>query len=97
MKTRSCPNCKQLGIEIADIDPNGVNCLKCGALVEVDAMFNLLVTGFLAIMMILAFNYWNLDAVGFICGGLLIINAFSHKFINSHYMPLKYYEDDTSL
>jgi len=65
--------------------------------IEVDAMFNLLCTALLAILMILDFNYWGFDYVGLVCAAALIINGVSHQLINARIMPLKHYQDDTSL
>ena len=97
LEKRACPQCKMCEVEISKLYPDGTSCLSCGAHIEVDAMFNLLTVGLLIILMVLDFNFWQIDYIGFFSAGALFANAFSHRFINARIMPLKHYEDDSSL
>jgi hypothetical protein len=51
----------------------------------------------LAVLTMLNFSYWDLSFVGVITASLLVINALIYQTINARFMPLKHYEDETSL
>jgi hypothetical protein len=97
MKLRRCPSCNNPGIDTSLLYPAGTSCKKCGGHVEVNAKAYLLVIGTIAVVMLLAFNLWDLAWLGFLCAAPLIAIAVSHNFIGANFVPLKHYEDDHSL
>jgi len=97
VRNRNCPECKRNGILVTELYPDGTQCQFCRKHIEVDAMFAILSVAFLAVLTALDFNYWEINTIGYIAAPLLIINGIFYYFINARIMPLKHYEDDTSL
>jgi hypothetical protein len=94
---RPCPECKQPGILVEDLYPHGTQCQFCAKHIEVDSLFGILSIACLAVLTMLNFSYWDLNFVGIITASLLIINALIYQTINARFMPLKHYDDETSL
>jgi hypothetical protein len=94
---RPCPECKQAGILVEDLYPHGTQCQFCAKHIEVDSLFGILSIACLAVLTMLNFSYWDLSFVGVITASLLIINALIYQTINARFMPLKHYDDETSL
>ncbi|MBL4682147.1 MAG: hypothetical protein JKY88_15680 [Pseudomonadales bacterium] len=89
---RTCPCCKQPGVEVQDLYPNGTNCLYCTKHIEINAFVTIAIIFGLVSIMMLDFNYLEIDVLGLICAFLLLVIGAGLQWVYPNLMPLKHYE-----
>ncbi|GHD10434.1 hypothetical protein GCM10007052_09710 [Halioglobus japonicus] len=89
--TRQCPECESGKVQIAAIR-DGARCDYCHSNIEANFGCSIVAPFALAGLMMMAYRL-ELDYLGHFLLGLLLVYAIYHKFITSHWFPLKCYED----
>ena len=90
-RTRACPQCEHGQLAIAEL-PRGARCSYCHKLIELDLVYWMGIPALLTLILTIAFAN-GVDAVGYICTGLLIIYSAGFERLVVPYLPLKHYGD----
>ena len=92
---RTCPECTQGKLALSELS-HGCECPHCHKLIEIDAVYSYGIPILLALVITLAFSY-DMGVLGI--GGTVAIVLFTagYRTVWTKYLPLKHYDDKTSL
>ncbi|MFT7219747.1 MAG: hypothetical protein ACI8Z1_001362 [Candidatus Azotimanducaceae bacterium] len=90
-KTRACPLCEQGKLEVAEL-PRGAQCSYCRKVIELDIVCWTGIPALLGLILTIAFSN-DVNFVGYICAGLLVVYSAGFEKLIVPLLPLKHYGD----
>jgi len=92
---RTCPECTNGKLEARELC-RGCECPYCHKIIEIDAIYSYGIPILLALIVTLGFSY-DAEIVGLSATVALVLFTAGYRSVWTQYLPLKHYEDDTSL